>query len=94
MLTDSSVLPVCVKTVLSVCIRNSPFSLEFLISRIADESILGMSFLVGQKCMLCLTTLPPEMEAQVLCWSVSELVGLVENGIRGNTDVGVAATVC
>lgn len=47
--------------------------------------------------LLRITTWPPGMEAQVhyrLTTKLSRRIGLVENGIQGDTGVAVAATVC
>lgn len=54
MLADRSGFPVYGKTELLDRNRNSPFSMEFLVSRISDEAILRMAFLAGQKWMLSL----------------------------------------
>lgn len=102
--------------------------MEFLVSRISDEGILGMSFLTGQKCTFCFywsilacsreaillvdkegrlfankiqmpqpTTLLAGIGVQVCGTLVSEPcrpVGLVDNGIYGDTGVAVAAALC
>lgn len=52
MLADS--LPVYGKVKLMGQTRNSPYSMEFLISRMRDKGILVIAFLAGKNCMLCL----------------------------------------
>lgn len=53
-LADHSGLHVYGRITLAGRTRNSPFSMDFLVRRISDEGILGMDFLAGQKCTLCL----------------------------------------
>lgn len=52
MLANGSGLPVYGKIFLSGKIKNSSFTLEFLVSKIAHEGILGMLFPIGEGCTL------------------------------------------
>lgn len=54
MVANGSGFPVYRKIKLMGQIRSSPFSMEFLVSRISDEEIFGMAFLAGHKCTLYL----------------------------------------
>lgn len=53
-LVDGSGLPVYGHINFSGYIKNSICTMEFLVSKIADEGILDMAFRAGRKCILCL----------------------------------------
>lgn len=127
-LADGSGLHIYGSIILKGRLRNVTFREEFLVSRISDEAIIGMSFLRRQECTLdcdrgilvmgsetipCVnkagrllankvqvlrqTVLAPGKEAQLHCrltTSPSGPVGLVENHLKGDQGIAIAATLC
>lgn len=51
-LADVNGLPIYGKIELTGRLRNFQFTMEFMVSRVADESVVGMAFLTSHQCML------------------------------------------